>query len=132
MHRSTISMSSQPGARPSAWGRGSPSSSRGDDSHWDFDDMGMWSLVLKPLQRVFIMFEQLRAFLARNENRSPTLVIVRRLFLDISFLLCVLAMTKIAWRKSGMRRREVYAALGALWRALIGQRRPRVLIDRAV
>lgn len=132
VHRSTVSTSGQLGARSSAWGRGSPSSSRGDDLNWDFDDMGMWSFVLKPLQRVFVMFEELKAFLARNENRSPTLVIVRRLFLDISFLLCVLAMTKIAWRKTGMRRREVYAALGILWRALVGHKRPRVLVDRAV
>ena len=132
VHRSTASMSSQPGARSSAWGRGSPSNSHRDDANWDFDDMGMWSFVLKPLQRVFVMFDQLKAFLAQNENRSPTLVIVRRLFLDISFILCVLAVTKMMWRKTGMRRREIYAALGVLWRALIGHRRPRVLVDRAV
>ncbi|CAL1701548.1 unnamed protein product [Somion occarium] len=133
-HRSTASLSSHASARSPgrAGDRGSPAGGTDNDNPWDFDDMGMWAFVLKPLSRILAMFEQLRGFLARNENRSPTLVVIRRLFLDISFLLCVLAIAKLAWRRSGMRRKEVYAALGGLWRAILGHRRPRVLVDKAV
>ncbi|KAI0080669.1 ACBP-domain-containing protein [Panus rudis PR-1116 ss-1] len=136
MHRSTGSLASQPGgARSPGWtGRGSPLGGRpGDNGVWDFDDMGMWSLILAPLSRVFTTFQQLLNFLAKNDNRSPTLVVIRRLFLDISFVLSVLLLSKYVWRRSGMRRKAVYAALGGVWRTLIGQqRRPRVMVDRAV
>lgn len=137
MHRSTGSLASQTGggARSPGWtGRGSPLGG-GLGVHngaWDFDDMGMWSLILAPLSRVFTTFQQLLNFLAKNENRSPTLVVIRRLFLDISFILCALFFFKYAWRRSGMRRKAVYAAFGGLWRAFVGQRKPRLMVDRAV
>ncbi|KAI0796514.1 acyl CoA binding protein-domain-containing protein [Abortiporus biennis] len=131
-HRSTSFFSQGP--RSPGWsgpGRGSPTG-RADEYTFDSDDMGMWSLVLKPLSHVIDVFQQLLRFLANNENRSPTLVVIRRLFLDISFLLSVLALVRMTWRKSGMRRKEVLAALHGLWRAIVGHKRPRVLIDRAV
>lgn len=99
---------------------------------WDLNDMGMWSLVLKPLFRVVALFERLMDFLAHNENRTPTLVVVRRLFLDISFLLIMLALLRAAWRKSGLRRRKVLFALRGLWSAIVGTESPRLLVDRAV
>lgn len=133
-HRSAASISPydarSPGRRR---GSGSPVGGWAGDAHrWDLNDMGLWTLLLRPLARVTALFEQLMAFLAHNENRSPTLVVVRRLFLDISFLLCMLALLRMAWRKSGMRRRNVLYALRHLWSAIIGSEVPRVLIDRGV
>lgn len=66
------------------------------------------------------------AFLAVNENRSPTFVVIRRLFLDLSFVLAALAIAKVGWRRSGLRRKEIYTALGVLWRAFTGGRTGRV------
>lgn len=132
-HRSS-SLSMQ-GTRSPIWAsgdRGSPFGGRDDRHTWDIDDMGMWTLVLHPLARVLSVFRRLAEFLAHNQNRSPTLVVVRRLFLDISFLLCCLAMMKAVWRRSGVRRREVIAALKMVWRAVLGQKQPRLLVDRAV
>lgn len=103
-----------------------------DGRRWDLNDMGMWSLILKPLFRVVALFERLMDFLAHNENRTPTLVVVRRLFLDISFVLVMLALFRALWKKSGIRRRKVLFALRGLWSAIIGSETPRVLIDRAV
>lgn len=91
----------------------------------------MWSLVLNPLSRGVDSLKELATFFARNENRSPTLIIVRRLCLDVSFLLCVLALVRTIWKRSGVRRREVRAALIVLWRALLGTKE-RVLVDRGV
>ncbi|OCH95950.1 ACBP-domain-containing protein [Obba rivulosa] len=103
-----------------------------DRAKWDPDDMGMWALVLNPLSRTVGMFSQLVKFVTQNERRSPTLVVIRRLFLDISFMLCFLAATKLIWKRSGVRRKEVSAALKGLGYAIVGQKRPRVLVDRAV
>ncbi|OBZ76443.1 hypothetical protein A0H81_03813 [Grifola frondosa] len=116
--------------RVGAGGEGSPSDGRGEIARWDLDDMGMWSLVLNPLARAIATFRQLMGFLAHNENRSPTLIVVRRLFLDISFILCLLSVVKMAWRRSGMRRKEVLSALRVLWNAVLGHKRPRIMIDR--
>lgn len=133
------STGSLPGPRSPGWGRtgrGSSRSplggSRNTEDFSNFEDMGMWSMVLTPLSRVFELFTQLVSFLTKNESRSPALVIIRRLFLDLSFLLCVLATLRWAWRKSGVRRKEVNYALRVLWRAILGHKQPRVLVDRAV
>jgi hypothetical protein len=99
---------------------------------WDLDDMGLWSIVLQPISRVVEGMRHVIAFLAVNESRTPTFVIVRRLFLDLSFILCVLAVLKLGWRRSGLRRGEISKALGVLWRAILGERRPRRMIDQAV
>ena len=133
LHHSTASLSHS-GLRSPALvgGRGSPFGGAQDVVRWDIDDMGMWSLVLQPLARVFRLFRQLMAFLANSDNRSPTFVVIRRLFLDISFVLCVLAAFKLSWRRSGVRRREVAAALQGLWRAIVGQQVPRHMVERGV
>jgi len=38
------------------------------------------------------------------------------------------------WRKTGLRRREVYRALGMVWVALVGSsgKKERVMVDRGV
>lgn len=114
--------------------RSSPRWSSGQTSvaDWDLDDMGMWSLVLHPLVRVATLARYLSSFLASSRGRSPTFIVVRRLFLDISFLLFVLSMLRVAWRRSGIRRREVLTALGGLWRAVVGESPPRRLVERGV
>jgi hypothetical protein len=132
LHHSGITLGSGSGGSPNWSGaqRGSPTGRR-DPSEWDLDDMGMWSLVLHPLSRTLVVLRDLARFFARNESRSPTLIIVRRLCLDVSFLLCVLALVRAIWRKSGVRRREVRAALIVLWRAFLGTEK-RSIVDRGV
>ncbi|KAI5894220.1 ACBP-domain-containing protein [Schizophyllum commune H4-8] len=95
---------------------------------YDLDDMGLWSLVLRPLADGA---ERVKEFFARDDTRSPARVIVRRLCLDASFLLCVVMLVRSIWRRSGTRRREVVAALVALWKALLG-RQERVMVSRGV
>lgn len=117
-----------PGAR--GIGRGSPRAFGG--SSWNLDEMGLWSYVLKALVRVVARGQQLVSFLADHEHRSPTLIVVRRLFLDLSFILCVLAVIRSLWRKSGVRRGEVALALRVLWRAVAGHKTPRIMVDQGV
>jgi len=129
--RSNASLSG--GASP-IWGgagRGSPADSR-DRPEWDIDDLGMWSLVLSPLSRGVSVLRKASVFFARSENRSPTLIIVRRLCLDASFLLCVLAAVRVLWRRSGVRRKEVRAALVVLWRAILGIKKERTMVSKGV
>jgi len=130
--RSHVSLSPRAiGSPPWVAGRGSPADGR-DRLEWDLDDLGMWSLVLNPLSRGLTTLRELATFFAQQENRSPTLIIVRRLCLDVSFLLCVLAVIRALWKKSGVRRREVHAALVVLWRAILGTKRERTMMDRGV
>lgn len=98
------------------------SSSSPSELIFDLDDMGLWSLVLQPLAKLLSSVRGVASFFAVNENRSPTFVVIRRLFLDLSFVLAVLAIAKVGWRRTGLRRGEVYIALGVLWKALIGGR----------
>jgi len=131
-HRSTSSLigSRSPGQMT---GQGnSLSGARSDDRHFNVDDMGMWSILLSPLSRVAGSLRYLLDFLASSETRSPTFIVIRRLFLDISFLLCVLACMRLMWRRTGIRRKEVLAALGGVWRAILGHKKPRMLVDKAV
>lgn len=102
---------------------GSPSSG---ELIFDLEDMGLWSLVLQPFARLLTSARGVASFLAVNETRSPTFVVIRRLFLDLSFVLAVLAVAKVGWRRTGLRRREVFIALGVLWRACTGVRTGRV------
>jgi len=59
-------------------------------------------------------------FFARDENRSPAKLIVRRLLLDVSFFVFVVAIIGSLWRRSGVRRREIRTALIVLGRAMVG------------
>jgi len=122
--------------------------------------MGLWSLVTGPLARIVHSLRALALFLAyvpvedehehaardprhrlysrgkRLPVSSPVLLVVRRLFLDVSFVLTVLGLARWMWRKTGLRRREVYVALGVLWRAVLGSetapRKGRNMVDRGV
>ncbi|KAI0824660.1 ACBP-domain-containing protein [Trametes gibbosa] len=133
IHHSTASLSpSGPRSPGLLAGHGSPFGGPHDAVRWDVDDMGMWSLVLHPLARALRLFRQLATLLANGEGRSPTFVVVRRLFLDISFVLCFLALFKAGWRRSGVRRKEVSAALRGLWRAVSGQQGVRHMVDQGV
>lgn len=106
-----------------------------DEPHWDINDLGLWSVVLNPLSKGVDQLKEWAVLFSRDETRSPAKAIIRRLVLDISFLLCVLAVVRAVWRRSGVRRREVKAALVILWRALIGaggSRQGRSMSDKAV
>lgn len=93
---------------------------------------GAWSVVLTPLARSVANARKMMEVVRRN----PTLTVVRRLMLDISFLLALIALIRACWRRFGGRRREVLSALGGLWIALVngGQapRRERILVDRGI
>jgi len=56
--------------------------------------------------------------------------------LDVSFLLVVLGVARWIWKKTGLRRKNVYIALGVLWRALIGSegapREGRKMVEKGV
>jgi len=45
----------------------------------------------------------------------------------MSFVVFVVAFLRLAWRRSGVRRREVKRALVVLWRAVIGAGPDRLL-----
>lgn len=121
------------GSGPSGLGRLPPrGSSPQHPKSWDLNDLGLWSYVLNPMSRAIALLHKLARFFASDANRSPAKVIVRRLCLDISFLVCVVMVIGAIWRRSGVRRREVKAALVVLWRAIVGTRAPRSLQDRGV
>ncbi|KAA1466080.1 ACBP-domain-containing protein [Dentipellis sp. KUC8613] len=111
-------------------GRGSPSSRPGIS--WTNSDLGLWSLVIQAISRVAATVRHVATIVLRDEGLTPTWMIVRRLFLDISFILCVLGLFKSLWRRTGIRRREINVALGALVRAVIGTRPPRAMVERGV
>ena len=125
---------------------------------WDPSQMGLWSFVIAPLARIVDSLRVLTLFIAYvpqedehhpiNDPRhrlsrgrgfsisTPVLLVVRRLLLDASFILAVFGLAGWIWRKTGLRRREVYVALGVLWRALVGSdgapRKGRNMVDRGV
>ncbi|KAF8897230.1 acyl CoA binding protein-domain-containing protein [Infundibulicybe gibba] len=121
------------GAGSPSWGPGRGSLNDGRNKpRWDIDDLGMWSIVLNPVSRGLEHLRDFATFFAKNENRSPTMIIVRRLCLDVSFMFCVITVFKALWRRSGVRRREVRAALVVLWRAILGSKPERLMVDRGV
>ncbi|KAJ3511524.1 hypothetical protein NLJ89_g4049 [Agrocybe chaxingu] len=133
LSRSNMAGSPRRGGGSPSW-RGGYRSPRGGNGgpQWDIDDLGMWSIVLNPLSRGLDRLREFATFFATNENRSPSMMIIRRLCLDVSFLVCVVAVIGAVWRKSGVRRREVKAALVVLWRAIIGSKPQRELTQRGV
>ena len=116
---------------PTFTGSGSPNGI-GDVISWDFDEMGLWAVVFKALARVLRSTREFAIFLSNSEGRSPTFVIFRRLFLDISFILCTLTLIKTIWRRTGVRRRAVNAAMRALWWAIVGKTPPRDMAERGI
>ena len=123
---------SHPSGHLASPGRGTRSPRGGQPSEWDLDDLGMWSIILNPLSRGLEKLRELANFFLRSEDRSPTSIVVRRLCLDTSFFVCVLIVARLLWRKSGVRRREVRAALVILWRAILGTKPERMMIHRGV
>lgn len=96
--------------------RPNPSVRRVNDE-WDLDlnDLGLWSMVFSPVTNVGIAVRQLARFMfASSVKRSPVLVVIRRLSLDLSFIFCVIAILRALWHKTGVRRREVNKALKLL------------------
>ncbi|KAF8709497.1 Acyl CoA binding protein, partial [Rhizoctonia solani] len=94
---------------------------------------GAWSVILTPLARSVVSTRQMLQVVRRN----PTMIIIRRLMLDISFLLALLAVIRACWRRFGGRRHEVISALGGIWVALVNggkasARRERILVDRGI
>ncbi|TFK29216.1 ACBP-domain-containing protein [Coprinopsis marcescibilis] len=126
--RSQPSNSPRGPASPRWFGRGSPT----QGPQWDIEDLGLWSTVLMPMTRGLDRIREWAVFFARDENRSPAKLIVRRLCLDVSFFVFVVVIIGSIWRKSGMRRREVRAALGILWHALAGTKPQRVMTERGI
>lgn len=102
-------------------GRRSPADEAGG-VHWDTSNMGLWSFVLRPTERCVRAVREAAIFVLADRDRSPTAVVVRRLVLDTSFLFCLVALLRMVWRSTGIRRREVYVALVVLGRALFGRR----------
>ncbi|KAI9448236.1 ACBP-domain-containing protein [Lactarius indigo] len=133
-HTSGTRLASPPGlsrSSPTFPGRRSPSGSR-DVTRWDFDEMGLWAIVFKGITRLLASLRQFALFLSDSEGRSPTFVVVRRLFLDLSFIICALALIKTVWRRTGVRRREVSRAVRALWWAVLGKAPARSMADRGI
>ncbi|EGO01627.1 hypothetical protein SERLA73DRAFT_120301 [Serpula lacrymans var. lacrymans S7.3] len=110
---------STPTVPPSPLGRNGSSDNDADGLERDLDDMGMWSLVLSPLSRTVTSLKQL-TFLVRGKNGSSTLIVVRRLCLDISFMLAMLAAARMFLGRIHGRRTEICAALTLLWHAIAG------------
>lgn len=116
-----------------------------DVEYFDWEHMGLWSVALAPLARTTKFLARILAFLLARRQRSvgrghgeglsPGLVVLRRLILDASFVICVLMIGRKMWRRSGVRRREVVGALKAVWHAMVGNSSSaagRVLVDRGV
>jgi len=116
---------------PTFAGGSSPNGAR-DVIPWNLDEMGLWAIVFRALARVLVSLREVAIFLSNNEGRSPTFLILRRLFLDLSFILCTLKLIKTVWRRTGVRRRAVSAAIRALWWAIVGKTPPRDMADRGI
>lgn len=130
-HRSTSSLASPAGARSPRWNRGASPVGAGHEP-FTFEDMGMWSVVLNPVAAAVARVRRLVDFLLYADNRSPTLVVLRRLILDVSFLLCVIMLSRGVLRRSGARRQALSGVLRAIWAVVVGHQVPRTLVDRGV
>lgn len=101
---------------------------------FDPHQTGAWSIVLVPLARILGRVKQLVYFLLYPPEPSKStarLIVIRRLFLDASFLVSVLAAIRAIWKVTGIRRREVALALIGVWYAITGKQ-PRRLAEKAV
>lgn len=101
---------------------------------FDPTQTGAWSIILRPLYLVVLRFRRLLHFMAYPpdpQNSTARLIVIRRLLLDATFLVFVMAVIRSIWRVTGMRRKEVLKALVGVWHAVTG-RQVRVLIDKAV
>jgi len=103
-----------------------------DVRKWDPSNMGLWSIVTRPLVRIISSLSTLVEFLLGPAyahgpahpgltHPSPIFVVIRRLILDATFILSVFALLRYIIRRNGMRNREINAAFRNLFRALIGR-----------
>lgn len=113
---------------------------------WDPAHMGLWSFVLVPASHSLSFLHTLLAFILQplpsgGRGGSTRSTVVRRLALDASFVFTVFWVITRAWKASGVRRREVYRALGGVWAAILGTgleasgvatRPKRIMVDRGV
>lgn len=93
---------------------------------------GMWGVVFSPITYMLSLTQRSIGFVLSNEafRRSPVLAIVRRLFLDLSFLLTLAALARYAWRRSGLTKGDVKRLLLHAWAIAQGRDgRPRALAD---
>jgi hypothetical protein len=130
--RSLPTISPKGGTNSPRWFAGQASPNGGEGPRWDLEDLGLWSTVLVPLSQWLRRAREWSIFFARDENRSPAKLIIRRLLLDVSFFVFVVAIIGALWRRSGVRRREIHSALVVLGRALVGSRPAQAQITRAV
>ncbi|KAH7103001.1 ACBP-domain-containing protein [Auriculariales sp. MPI-PUGE-AT-0066] len=118
------------GLDASGHGQGGPDEGADSESwHWDAQRYGAWALMLDPLTRGF------RALRKMDDPRQagPVLLVLRRLMLDASFVLCLLWGLRMLWRRSGVRARAGQLVNIARWLIylLVGGERPnRVMVDR--
>ncbi|KAG8985524.1 hypothetical protein FRB94_004886 [Tulasnella sp. JGI-2019a] len=101
---------------------------------FDPNQTGAWSIFLRPVYLVLLRFRRLLHFMAyppNPQNTTARLIIIRRLMLDATFLVFVMALIRRIWRATGMRRTEVLKALVGVWHAITGTQ-ARTLIDKAV
>lgn len=101
---------------------------------FDPHQTGAWSIILVPMARILGRVKQLMYFLLYPPEPSKStarLIVIRRLFLDASFVVSVLAAIRAIWRVTGIRRREVALALIGVWYAITGKQ-PRMLAEKAV
>jgi len=112
-----------------------------DAGYFDWEHMGLWSTFLAPVARLTKFLLRIVSFLVARRQRSgpgaalsPGLVVLRRLLLDMSFVLCAVFVGRRLWSRSGIRRREVVHALAGVWSAIVGRgsTTARVLVDRGV
>ena len=108
---------------------------RWDPSDFGWEHMGMWSLVLSPAARTTRFLLRVLAFLLPRHSEkplSPGLLVFRRVLLDVSFTLCMFAVARKLWKRSGMKQGEVTVALQGLWTAIAGSRGDRILVSKGV
>ncbi|KZT62148.1 ACBP-domain-containing protein [Calocera cornea HHB12733] len=99
------------------------------------ESWGMWGIVLSPFSYALSLLQRSVSFILSNETfrRSPVLAIVRRLFLDLSFLLTLAALARYAWRRSGLTKRDVKRLVLHAWAiATSRNRQPRALAHAGV
>ncbi|KZO94900.1 hypothetical protein CALVIDRAFT_538663 [Calocera viscosa TUFC12733] len=96
---------------------------------------GMWGIVLSPFTYLISVVQRSIGFILSNEafRRSPVLAIVRRLFLDLSFLLTLAALARYGWRRSGLTKRDVKRLVLHAWATATNRHRhPRALAHAGV
>ena len=102
--------------------------------NWDPREMGLWSVILVPLSKIFSRLQHILLILLTPtpKGRGNTLrSVTRRILLDATFVWATFLILRSIWRKTGIRRREVNRALKLVIIALLG-RKERIMVDKGV